>query len=452
MASNDYYAPSGGLGAAGAIEAFLQQRAEEERKQRAEERQRQLDAQAEAQRQAENQRASALLTLQQQEYADRKTREARQDQIANAKIAVDESTPGVISSNVAGMIRGTPYESRLSTQTTLPSRSMAGDPTIGMVSQDNAGGQSFDVLNPTQAQEVAQGQRAARGDLVSALRKGGHAEAAAYIPAGLTPPAELLKDPDADMAKAVALENLRGQWGVKQAQVRAATSGAGGGIDYEAVADAIMSGDQPPTINTRSHDGMRVQSILAKKGYKLAEAMTDWAATQQHFKTLNGAQQTRLRQAASTAYESLNVIDELSAQWKGGRLPVLNKANLAAAKAGVYGKDAASVATQLEAQIADLTSELANVYMGGNSPTDAALKLAGHNLSADWDQKVLGDMTALARKNLAYRLNSIRQVGAITSSSGAVIPDITPATSHDAGGGDWKDLGGGIKVRVKPGQ
>jgi hypothetical protein len=61
--------------------------------------------------------------------------------------------------------------------------------------------------------------------------------------------------------------------------------------------------------------------------------------------------------------------------------------------------------------IADLTSELGVVYMGGNTPTEQALKLAKENLSADWNEQQFREAVTQARKNLGYRLNSIKHSG-----------------------------------------
>jgi hypothetical protein len=91
---------------------------------------------------------------------------------------------------------------------------------------------------------------------------------------------------------------------------------------------------------------------------------------------MNGSQQLRLNQAINSLPDMLDSVDALAAKWKGASFPILNKANLALAKGGAYGKDAASIANQLDAQIADVTADLGNVYMGGNSPTDHALGLA----------------------------------------------------------------------------
>lgn len=187
--------------------------------------------------------------------------------------------------------------------------------------------------------------------------------------------------------------------------------------DAKAIAQAIRDGLQPPEVTGLYRLAGPVRAELSKQGYDLSKANLDWNATKRHLTTLNGAQQTRLRQAIVTAADSLDVIDSLANQWKGGRFPILNKANLALAKNGAYGQEAASIATQLEGQITDVTSELANAYMGGNSPTDHALSLAAKNLSANWDQKVLSDMVKLARTNLQIRRNSIEQAGPITATT-----------------------------------
>jgi hypothetical protein len=196
-----------------------------------------------------------------------------------------------------------------------------------------------------------------------------------------------------------------------------------------------------------------VRAALAKKGYNLATANLDWTATQKHLNTLNGAQQTRMAQAVDNAAHSLDVIDDLANQWKGGKFPILNKANLALAKSGAQGSEAQKIATQLEAQISDVTSELGNVYMGGNSPTDHALTLAAKNLSADWSAATLQAMTKLARTNLQIRLNSMRNIGVAGASAGnpyapagappqaAATPDVNP----DAG---WTTVNG-IRIREK---
>lgn len=185
----------------------------------------------------------------------------------------------------------------------------------------------------------------------------------------------------------------------------------------EAVA-AMKDGTAPPILPGRAtKEYLATIAEAHKQGFDIQKAATDWTATQKHIATMNGAQQLRLNQSINALPDMLDKVDELASQWKGGRFPILNKANLALAKGGAYGKDAATIANQLDAQIADVTADLGNVYMGGNSPTDHALGLAGKSLSGDWDEKVLHDMVKLAKGNVTIRQNSIRNTGVAGASA-----------------------------------
>ena len=219
----------------------------------------------------------------------------------------------------------------------------------------------------------------------------------------------------------------------RKPSVTVSTSSAAGS-DADAIADAIMAGNQPPVTTGLYRNAGPVRAALARKGYNLAQANLDYDATKRHLATLNGQQQLRIGQAVETASHALDVIDSLAEQWNGSKFPLLNRANLALATNGAYGADAQKVATQLQAQINDLTSELGQVYMGGNSPTDHALKLAGKNLSADWSKDTLKTMTDLARKNLQIRRNSMQSVGVAGASAGNPYVAQTATSTPVAGG------------------
>ncbi|GEM_PF-2879040 len=183
------------------------------------------------------------------------------------------------------------------------------------------------------------------------------------------------------------------------------------------IGDAMIAGKQPPEI---SGFGMAkiaapLKAYLAEKGFDLTTANLDYIAQKKYMATLNGAQQVRLRQATDFAYSSLDKVEELAKLWQGGNYAPLNKVNLIAAKNGAYGPEAASIATRLDTQIADLTSELGTVYKGGNSSTDESLKLAAKNLQSDWSEKVILDVVPLIRYNLDIRKNSQKFAGAATS-------------------------------------
>lgn len=218
--------------------------------------------------------------------------------------------------------------------------------------------------------------------------------------------------------------------------------------DPKAIAEAVQRGDLPPDLNQYSRYAKdQIASELAKMGFNLSQATTDWRATQKHIASLNSTQQLRLNQAVDALPEMLDTVEDLAKQWKAGRFPLLNRGNLALAKNGVYGKAAASIATQLESQIADVTGELGQVIMGGNSPTDHALELASKNLSGNWEEGVLLDAVARARKNVGIRRNSILNTGVAGASADnpyAASPAAAAAITSKAGPkvGDVVSVGG----------
>ncbi len=186
-------------------------------------------------------------------------------------------------------------------------------------------------------------------------------------------------------------------------------------VERNDVKDAVQGmkeGTVPPQLPGRaSKEYVALIAEARRQNFDLAKANLDWTATTKHIATLNNAQQTRLNQAINQLPDLLDSVDRLASQWKGGRFPILNRANLALAKNGAYGEDVASVARKLDQQIADVNADLGVVYMGGNSPTDHALQLAKTALGSDWSEKVLHDMVNLARQNVQIRQNSIRNTG-----------------------------------------
>jgi hypothetical protein len=218
------------------------------------------------------------------------------------------------------------------------------------------------------------------------------------------------------------------------------TVNTGNPSDVKEAVAGMKDGTLPPQMPGRaSKDYTAILAESRRQGFDLGKANLDWNATQKHVATMNGAQQLRLNQAINALPDMLDSVDSLASKWKGGRFPVLNKANLALAKGGAYGSDVASIANQLDAQIADVTADLGNVYMGGNSPTDHALGLAGKSLKGEWDEKVLHDMVKLAKTNVTIRQNSIKNTGVAGASEGN--PYAAPAATVAAPSGMMRVVG-----------
>jgi hypothetical protein len=193
-----------------------------------------------------------------------------------------------------------------------------------------------------------------------------------------------------------------------EARAKSAAGGEGGVRD---IVEGIKHGDLPPTTTGLYKAGAAVRAELARQHVPLARMETDWKATQKYMSTLNGPQQTRLRQDITTVSDSLDKVEGLYDEWeklaKTSGYKVLNKASLSAMKQ-LPGR-AGAVAQALEAQIADTTACLGTIYMGGNSPTDHSLELAGHSLSADWNDETFKEALKQARENVKIRQNSIIQ-------------------------------------------
>ncbi len=215
----------------------------------------------------------------------------------------------------------------------------------------------------------------------------------------------------------------------RNATTLAASAASGASDEAKKIADAIVSGKQPPNLGNRlTGTTAKVRAALADQGYDLSKATEDWNATQKYLSTLNGTQQVRLRQAVDFTYESIGAVEKLASAWDAGGFPVLNKARLAAAKQGALGPEAQSIATRMESAINDSVSELATVYKGGNSSTDEGLKLAAANLKTDWSKGTLLDNAAQIKEFLGYRRNSMSSGHAVTNQGNVYAPNTAGET------------------------
>lgn len=192
-------------------------------------------------------------------------------------------------------------------------------------------------------------------------------------------------------------------------RVSVSVTGPGGASDVKETILGMKDGSLPPVMPGRgSKEYTALMAEAHRQGFDLSKANQDWVATQKYLSTLNGAQQTRLRQATEQVSESVPLVRSLVTEWDSAGIPALSAANLKAAKAGTYGNKAQSLAVRLDAQIADMVSELGTVYKGGNSSTDESLRLAAQNLSGSWSKQAALDALTQIEKNISYRKNSMR--------------------------------------------
>lgn len=191
--------------------------------------------------------------------------------------------------------------------------------------------------------------------------------------------------------------------------------------DVKVVADAIINGTQPPDYKHTYKNGFPLRAELSRRGFDFATANQEWQAVGRNIATMNGPQQTRMRQSISSAYDQLGNIENLYGEWKKlapvSGFKAFNRATLGAAKQ--TGGEVGAVAHALEASINDLIEAVGNVYMGGNTPTDKAFQLAASNLKADWDEPSFNKAVGLIRTNLTYRDNAIKHTTPIVPGGGS---------------------------------
>jgi hypothetical protein len=194
---------------------------------------------------------------------------------------------------------------------------------------------------------------------------------------------------------------------------------AGGGAagvttqdDIQLAVKGVAEGKIPPERVASYRDVTRVNAELERQGINMSDLQLEWDATKKAIQTMNGPQQIRLRQAIGFGLKSTGDIIKMSDDLARGPNPILNRIQLNAAKQGLLGPDMQKKATLLDQQIADTVSDLGQVYMGGNSPTDHGLELAGKNMSGDWSAVQLKAAAENVQKLLKFRMNSINSISA----------------------------------------
>ena len=152
-----------------------------------------------------------------------------------------------------------------------------------------------------------------------------------------------------------------------------------------------------------------VTAELAKRGFDVNKGVMDNQAEVSNIRAMNSGKMNSMRTALDTADAGINKIEQLNNEWDASGFPALNQVQRLAAESGALGPHAASIVRQLNAEIADVTSNIGQTYMGGNSPTDHGLELAAHNLGVDWGKNTLNDLLGLARFNINARRSNLTQ-------------------------------------------
>ena len=173
----------------------------------------------------------------------------------------------------------------------------------------------------------------------------------------------------------------------------------------------IATGLQPPTITgSMGAFSSYIKAGLSAVGFNMVDATNEWNATQKYIASANSPTQVKLKQAITSVQQGIGQLKSDAAAWNAGGFAPLNSANMIAALSGAYGQDAQSIAADFQQQSTIIQDELGQTFMGGNSPTDKALGLAGKVFDTSWSDTTLNSALDQLDTNLGFRMNAINTV------------------------------------------
>jgi len=225
------------------------------------------------------------------------------------------------------------------------------------------------------------------------------------------------------------------------------------------IAAGIVAGTQTPVL-PRGTLGFAVKKILAEKypEYDHAAALLDYKATETFVRGQNSPTPVALLRAIETYRNTLNQLDDLYKDFKrkasGTRFARINKAQiqLAAEAGGELG----AVATTLISGVKDSHAELATIYKGGSSPTDAFLEQASTSLKYEWDPESWARNTQMIRENLDFKERTLKLLQPMGRSSDVYsrgrpgAAEVRPVPPPPAPRGSPGTTPGGIELERDP--
>ena len=187
--------------------------------------------------------------------------------------------------------------------------------------------------------------------------------------------------------------------------------GQGTQDDISKAIEGIQAGRLSPRMTDYSfRDRTAVAAEAERAGINLNKLAGEYNAVQKYIQSANGPTQIRLRQAIGSVRESIGNLRKLNGEFERTGWTPANKAELTLALSGTdpTRRDAA---TRYITQLTTIKDELAQAFMGGNSPTDRAIQLAEDILNKNYGFDQLNAALDEVDNNLKYRLNAIYNIG-----------------------------------------
>jgi hypothetical protein len=181
----------------------------------------------------------------------------------------------------------------------------------------------------------------------------------------------------------------------------------------KSIADAIVSGDQPPSTSQLYGKAAAVKAELAKRHFNLEQAQLQDLGARRQVATLNSPQITKLIGLSQSVDNTAGRVRELAQQMHNSGIPIINRAKLAALMQTEGNSPRGQLATQYLTAVNTLKEEFANAATGGYAPTDAAWHLANQQISGDYGEQQLDASLSEIQRLIRYRVNAIPNINTL---------------------------------------
>jgi hypothetical protein len=200
---------------------------------------------------------------------------------------------------------------------------------------------------------------------------------------------------------------------LKDTEARTGQGPGGGGpeSDVAEIAKGIKNGDQPPILTGLYGKSGAVRAQLEKDGFNLAKAQQEWARAQKMIMSLNGPQQVRFMQLASSVQNTIGEVKQLSEQMDQSGINLLNRAQLEAKVKLAGNTPDGQLAARYLAATNTLKEEFANLANGGYAPTESAWTLANQQINENYGVKELGASLDEINRLIGYRVQGAQSIG-----------------------------------------
>lgn len=200
--------------------------------------------------------------------------------------------------------------------------------------------------------------------------------------------------------------------------------------------EAVQTGNQEPPSGAmlyRTKGGRQFLAAMQRHGVNPAKLRTNWNAAQQYYKTQNTRPFIMLRTQIDNAVAMIDKYEELSEELNqlvpDYKVTGVNRIMRNLEKQGMANNDAGRIIQQMQSIAPGLKTEIANVYMGGGTPTDHAMRLAENFVDPNLNYNLRRAQIEVNRFEIGVRKHALSTAGMQTTEGIVPVRGITGATS-----------------------